>query len=240
MNQIYPKIPVSLAWSGGKDAAYALYLLMEDPVYRVVRLHTTFEEETRRVGLHGIHECLIQKQAKLIGLPLDSIYFSESGDNQAYEKSMSNYFERLKYKGVFHVAYGDIFLEDLKQYREKQLEKAGIQPVFPLWGKSTRKMIGEVIQSGFSAAICAADADKIGEDWLGEILSHDFLDALPRSVDHCGENGEFHTFCFDGPIFSEKVPISFGETVKKSYSFQDSEGKARNKHFWFKNIKLID
>lgn len=229
-----------MAWSGGKDAAYALYLLKEHPVYRVVRLHTTFGEETRRVGLHGIHECLIQRQAKLIGLPLDSIYYPASGDNQAYEKAMSDYFEGLKHEGIYHVAYGDIFLEDLKKYREKQLEKAGIQPVFPLWGTNTLQMVNGIIQSGFLTAICAADAEKVGEDLLGKVLDKEFLDDLAPSVDPCGENGEFHTFCFDGPIFSEKVPISLGETVKKSYSFQNSEGKVHNKHFWFKNIKLID
>ncbi|MGY6742219.1 MAG: Dph6-related ATP pyrophosphatase [Cecembia sp.] len=237
MSQI---ISVSLAWSGGKDSAYALHLLKMTPGYQVVRLHTTFGEETRRVGLHGIHESLIQKQASLIGLPLDSIYYPASGDNQAYEHAMSNYFKKLNALGIAHIGFGDIYLEDLKQYREKQLEKAGMQPVFPLWGKNTLQTANEIIQSGFLTLICAADADKIGEGWVGKAFSKEFLDALRPDVDPCGENGEFHTFCIDGPIFSKKVPIELGETLKKGYSFQDSDGKLHEKQFWFKNIKLID
>ncbi|EKB49045.1 diphthine--ammonia ligase [Cecembia lonarensis] len=233
-------IPISLAWLGGKDSAYALYHLNMTRGYQVVRLHTTFGEETKRVGLHGIDESLIQKQASLLGLPLYSIYYPASGDNQAYEKAMAEYLEQLKLEGIFHLAYGDIFLEDLKQYREKQLEKAGVQPVFPLWGRNTLQLINEFIQLGFMTAICAADADKVGEGWLGKVLDKEFLDALPPSVDPCGEHGEFHTFCFDGPIFSEKVPIEMGDTLKKSYSFKDNKGKIHSKQFWFKNIKLID
>lgn len=233
-------IPISLSWSGGKDSAYALYILNMTPGYQVVRLHTTFGEETKRVGLHGIHESLIQKQASLIGLPLDSIYYPASGDNQAYEHAMSDYFKKLKAQGIAHIGFGDIYLEDLKQYREKQLKKAGVKPVFPLWGRNTLQMVNEFIQSGFLTVICAADGDKIGEDWLGKVLSKEFLDALRPDVDPCGENGEFHTFCVDGPIFSEKVPIEIVETLKKGYSFQDSEGNIQSKQFWFKNIKLID
>lgn len=237
MSQI---IPISLAWSGGKDSVYALHMLNETPGYQVVRLHTTYGEETRRVGLHGIHESLIQKQASLIGLPLDSIYYPATGDNQAYEHAMSIYFKKLKVQGIAHIGFGDIYLEDLKQYREKQLHKAGMKPVFPLWGKNTLQTVNEIIQCGFLTLICAADADKIDEVWLGKALSKEFLDALNPDVDPCGENGEFHTFCIDGPIFSEKLPIKLGETLKKSYSFQDSDGKVLEKQFWFKNIKLID
>ena len=237
MSQI---IPVSLAWSGGKDSAYALHLLDMTPGYQVVRLHTTFGEETRRVGLHGIHESLIQKQASLVGLPLDSIYYPASGDNRAYEKAMSDYFKRLKVLGIDHIGFGDIYLEDLKHYREKQLEQAGIRPVFPLWGKDTLQMVNEIIQSGFLTVICAADADKIEQDWMGKVLDREFLNALRPDIDPCGENGEFHTFCVDGPIFSEKVPIELGEILMNDYSFHDSEGNLHRKQFWFKNIKLID
>jgi uncharacterized protein (TIGR00290 family) len=234
------KNPVSLAWSGGKDSAYALHMLNHTSGYKVVRLHTTFGEETKRVGLHGIHETLIQKQASLIGLPLDTIYYPSSGDNQAYEKAMLEYFKKLKAHGIDHIAFGDIYLEDLKQYREKLLGNAGIKPVFPLWGRDTLDLVNEIIQNGFLTAICAANAEKVRENCLGEVLSEEFLGDLDPSVDPCGENGEFHTFCFEGPVFSEKLPIDFGETLKKSYSFQDSKGKVHHKHFWFKNIMLID
>lgn len=234
------KIPISLAWSGGKDSAYSLYVLNKTSEFQVVRLHTTLVEGTKRVGLHGIQESLIHKQASLIGLPLDTIYYPESGDNQAYEKAMTGYLRQLKQEGIFHVAYGDIYLEDLKQYREAQLEKAGIQPIFPLWGRNTRQIVNKILHSGFLTAICAADADKIDKCWLGKVLNQEFLDALAPSVDPCGENGEFHTFCFGGPIFSEKISILLGETIARSYSYEDSQGEVHKKQFWFKNIKLID
>lgn len=231
-------VKVSLSWSGGKDSALALWYLLRDPQFEVVRLHTVFGEETRRVGMHGIRETLVQKQAEAAGLSLDSIYFPASGDNTAYEKAMSDYLDAILENGINYVAYGDIFLEDLKKYRESRLGEKGIKAVFPLWGKNTAVLSREFLDLGFSTLICAADADKIFRNDVGKAFDHGFLAGLDQSIDPCGENGEFHTFCFRGPVFNEDLPVYASATIKKSYTYQDADGETKEKHFWFSEIEL--
>ncbi len=233
-------IQISLSWSGGKDSAFALWKLQQDSRYRVVRLHTTFGEETRRVGLHGIHEKLIEQQAEAIGLPLDKIYYPASGDNQAYEKAMNFYLDELETADIQHIGYGDIFLEDLRKYREDQLASRNFNAVFPLWKMDTTLLAAKFIESGFQTIICAADADKIGEDWIGKIFVHEFLKNLPVNVDPCGENGEFHTFCFDGPIYKMPIPFGKGKVVSKSYKFKKEDGIAAEKKYWFQEVLVCD
>lgn len=234
------KTKISFAWSGGKDSALALWKLMQDGKYEVVCLHTTFGEDTKRVGLHGIHESLIQQQAESIGLPLDKLYYPASQTNAAYEKTMSEYLESLEERGVNHIAFGDIFLEDLKKYREAQLEEKGFKGVFSLWGGDTQELLDEFLESGFQTLVCAADADIFEEGHVGEQLSQGLIQGLKKPIDPCGENGEFHTFCFDGPIFEKPVRFEKGETITKKYTFKTDDGVEHSKQFWFKELKVLD
>jgi uncharacterized protein (TIGR00290 family) len=230
------KIKISMSWSGGKDSAFALWELMNDPRFEVSRLHTTFGEESRRVGMHGIHESLVEQQAKSIGLPLDKIYYPASGDNQAYEKAINTYLDTLKTDGIDSIAYGDIYLEDLKAYRKQQLSKRGFNAIFPLWKKDTAQVARDFIAAGFQTLICAADTDLITKEWLGKIFNLDFLKNLPDQVDPCGENGEFHTFCYDGPLFKKPIRVGTREVLSKSYHFTTTEGKKIEKQFWFADL----
>lgn len=232
------KIKISLSWSGGKDSAYTLYQLLQDDRYEVVNLHTTFGEESRRVGMHGIHEELIEVQAEALGLPLVKIYYPASGDNRAYENAINLFLDNLKQNDIHHIAYGDIFLEDLRKYREDQLAKKDFRAIFPLWKKDTKTLAEKFIEEGFKTKICAADADLIDEMWVGHDFDSQFLSSLPSSVDPCGENGEFHSFCYAGPIFNKDIPIRIQEKVKKSYSFRYADGKEGEKWFWFAGLEL--
>ncbi|WP_194777671.1 adenine nucleotide alpha hydrolase [Pararhodonellum marinum] len=234
----YASIPVSLSWSGGKDSAFALWKLNQSPEYQVVRLHTTFGQETRRVGLHGIHESLIEAQALAVGLPLDKLYYPASADNQAYEKAINAYLNTLASQDIRHLAYGDIFLEDLRQYREKQSAAKNMETLFPLWGIDTQKLAQEFIQNGFRTLICAADSEKIQKKWMGKAFDPDFLAGLPPDLDPCGENGEFHTFCVDGPIFSQSVAVKMKEIISKSYSFTLANGEEKKQEYWFADLHL--
>lgn len=226
-----------MSWSGGKDSAFALWKLMNNPRYEVTRLHTTFGEESRRVGMHGIHESFVEQQAKSIGLPLDKIYYPSSGNNDEYEKAINTYLDILKTEDIETIAYGDIYLEDLKIYREQQLAKRDLKALFPLWKRDTKEVAENFITEGFQTLICAADADLIEEKWIGELFSLEFLKNLPEKVDPCGENGEFHTFCFDGPIFQNPIAAIKKQTISKSYHFKTEEGKEIEKKFWFAEIE---
>ncbi|HSJ67916.1 MAG TPA: hypothetical protein VK921_09590, partial [Anditalea sp.] len=157
-------------------------------------------------------------------------------DNMAYEKAINRFLDDLKQEGVHHIAYGDIFLEDLRKYREVQLAKKDFRALFPLWEKDTAVLAADFIDQGFKTIICAADADKIDQEWVGRDFDTQFLAALPDDVDRCGENGEFHSFCYDGPIFKESVKVQVGEKIKKSYSFKYADGTEGEKWFWFAEI----
>lgn len=231
-----PKIQVSLSWSGGKDSAFALWHLLQDERYEVLRLHTTFGEQTRRVGMHGIAEKLIEMQADALGFPLDKIYYPASGDNKAYEKAIHAYLDQLGDMGIRHIAYGDIFLEDLRKYREDKLADRGFFGVFPLWKIPTGDLANAFIRAGFKTKICAADADLISEEWVGRDFGFEFLKSLSEKIDPCGENGEFHSFCYDGPIFSKPILIQVEKIISQSYDIQLSNGEKGKKHFWFAEI----
>lgn len=235
-----PPIKVSLSWSGGKDSAFALWHLSQDGRYEVQRLHTTFGESSRRVGMHGISEALIEMQAAALGLPLDKIYYPASGDNQAYEKAINSYLDDLAEASIYYLAYGDIFLEDLRKYREDNLASRGFTAVFPLWKKPTDEVVKAFIHAGFKSVICAADANLIQKDWVGRDIDAEFLDSLPSSVDPCGENGEFHSFCYDGPIFHQPVAVETEKVISQSYDIILAGGKRFEKKFWFAEIALSE
>lgn len=183
--------------------------------------------------MHGIAEDLVEKQAEALGLPLDKIYYPASGDNLAYEKAINSYLDQLQAAGVRHLAYGDIFLEDLRKYREEKLADRGFVAVFPLWQRPTAELARDFVKAGFRTVICAADADLIAKDWVGRDFDLDFLESLPIGVDPCGENGEFHTFCYAGPIFSGPISIAIEKIIEQSYDIQLSNGDRDKKRFWF-------
>lgn len=205
-------------WSSGKDSSFALYHLLQEQKYEVEILLNTVGEETKRIGMHGLREELLIRQAKAIGIPLEIIYLSASTSHEAYNKLMAKSMTQMKNRGIYAAAFGDIFLEDLKKYREEQLNKVGIEAVFPLWKKNTKELIAQFLDQGFKTKIVAADARYFSKDTVGADLTLELLETFPPEVDPCGENGEFHTFCYDGPIFQYPVQFEIGRKVKKSYS----------------------
>lgn len=206
------RIPIALAWSGGKDCSLALHRLLQDEVYEVKCLLSTFNAKYRRLSMHGIREALIEAQAESAGLALKKVYVEE-GTNAEYELRMGEAMLALRAEGISTLAFGDIFLEDLRTYRERQLERAGMQGVFPLWKENTKELLTTFIALGFEAWTCCVNDAFLKEEWAGRKIDALFAAGLPPGVDPCGENGEYHSFCADGPVFSFPVPIEKGETV---------------------------
>lgn len=222
------KKKVSLSWSGGKDSAMALYTILKKEKFEVVSLHTSFDAASKRVGLHGVPEILIEKQAAAIGLPLEKIYLPNNA-NGGYEKVMKAFCQRQKQSGVEAIIFGDIFLEDLKAYRERQLKTVGIEAIFPLWGSSTLELVNEFISLGFETLICCLNTQAIPKDYLGKTLDKGLVGKIAQNADPCGENGEFHTFVYKGPIFQTPVHYRIGSPILKSYPFKkEQNGKIVN------------
>ncbi|GAB4261522.1 MAG: diphthine--ammonia ligase [Vicingaceae bacterium] len=208
---------VALSWSGGKDAAMALYTLLQDNSVEVKCLFTTIYKPLNRVSMHGVPFHLIKKQIEAVGIEWIPMYI-ENKTNQHYEKALTETLIELKEKfEITHFAFGDIFLEDLKQYREQQLQKVGLEAIFPIWKQDTSQLAKKVLQLGFKTKICCIDLSKIPEALIDYDYSEAFLNQLPKDVDPCGENGEFHTFCYDGPVFSKEVVFKANGTTIKSY-----------------------
>lgn len=206
-----------LNWSSGKDAALSLYKLQQDSEYSVEKIVTTVNTDFDRISMHGIRTELLIKQAENIGLPLHQIRLHGEVSMEEYNKVMEMETNKLLDEGFTHSVFGDIFLEDLKLYREKYLEEIGLQAVFPLWKQSTEKLLEEFISEGFKAIVVCVNTNKLDRSFCGRMLDKDFLNDLPEDVDPCGENGEFHTFVFDGPIFKKPIDFKIGEMVEKSY-----------------------
>ncbi|RFN58059.1 Dph6-related ATP pyrophosphatase [Marixanthomonas ophiurae] len=230
-----------LNWSSGKDSVLAYYLLKNNPDYNVSKLVTTINTAVSRVSMHGLQEALLDAQAKSMGLPLQKIYLPEKTSMQLYNSKMQEATQKLKSEGFTHAAFGDIFLEDLKKYREEQLEKVGLQTIFPLWKKDTTTIMKEFLSLGFKAITVCVNAKLLDESLVGREVNEQFLTDLPDTVDPCGENGEFHTFVYDGPIFNHPVSFEIGEKVSKSYSpskdndddcFTD-DNKSWDTKFWY-------
>ena len=211
---------VTISWSGGKDSAFALHKIIVDGEHEVVNLHTVIDEETKRVGLHGVREGLIEEQAENIGLPLTKIYLSKTGDHKAYESLMTSYYRQCARQGIEGVVFGDIFLEDLKKYREELLKPSGLTPLFPLWKSNSAELFEEIIRMGFKTLICSANAALFDKSQLGMTMELTTPELFKDGVDIGGENGEYHTFVFDGPIFKKRIALDLGEIVEKKYSFQ--------------------
>ena len=228
-------------WSTGKDAALALYKLMQDENYDVSSLLTSVNAHYNRVSMHGVRRELVEAQARAIGLPLRTIELPEMPDMETYEKEMERVVKALKQDRFTHAAFGDIFLEDLKAYREKQLKAVGIDCVFPLWKQDTKALLKEYLRLGFRSVIVCIKSDLLDASYAGRVIDENFIDELPENVDCCGENGEFHTFCFDGPIFDKPIPIRIGERTFKEYQNPNQDEVHENKKnmgFWFCDLEL--
>jgi uncharacterized protein (TIGR00290 family) len=215
-------IPVVLCWSGGKDSAMALHVLRNAPEYDVVALLTTVTRDFDRISMHGVRRALLHRQAAALGLPVDEVWISAGAANSEYEAQMGAVLARYRERGIATVAFGDIFLEDLRTYREENLRRVGMQAIFPIWKRETRALADEFISLGFRSCTCCVDSRKLDESFLGRVIDESFLAALPPDVDPCGENGEFHSFTFAGPIFEQPIPVQSGETVcRDSFLFRD-------------------
>lgn len=214
-------LPVILSWSGGKDSALALHYLLQNPDFEVIGLMTAIGAATQRVTMHGVPVTLMEAQAEAIGLPMDVIEIPADLSNQAYEKVVAEQLKGYIKKGIMHMAFGDIFLEDLRKYREENNAKAGMKSIFPLWKKDTKLLVQEFIAEGFKAAVVCIDPTSINKSFAGADLDQNFIDALPAESDPCGENGEYHSFVYDGPIFNHPVHIKKGKVFERSYAGSD-------------------
>jgi uncharacterized protein (TIGR00290 family) len=207
---------VAMSWSGGKDSALALHELMRDPRYEVVALMTSVSEEYRRISHHGVREELLDAQARAIGLPLVKIYLP-SGQatpctNEVYERIMGAALEDFRARGIYTIGFGDLFLEDLRAWREGNLAKAGMTGVFPIWKRDTRQLARQVIAMGFRAILSCVEG-KVGPGFAGRAFDERLLEDLPDGIDPCGEYGEFHSFVHDGPCFARPVAVTIGQTI---------------------------
>jgi uncharacterized protein (TIGR00290 family) len=214
--------PVLFCWSGGKDSALALHALSHRADVRVTGLLTTVTDEYDRISMHGVRRGLLLQQAQFLGLPLHEVRIPLQCVNPIYESRMEQALRAHLAEGVRTVAFGDIFLEDLREYRERNLGKLDMRAIFPIWKHDTRELAREFCQQGFRAIAVCIDSKKMDRSFAGRELTADFFSDLPAGVDPCGENGEFHTFVFAGPIFSRAIGVQRGEVVDRGgFTFCD-------------------
>jgi uncharacterized protein (TIGR00290 family) len=204
---------VLMSWSGGKDSVLALHKIIGMDGYEVEALITTVTAEFDRVSMHGVRRTLLHAQASSLGLPLEEVWIPKDASNEVYEAQVKAMLLKHRDKGIEDVAFGDLFLQDIRSYREDRLAQIEMRGLFPLWGQDTSKLAVEFIERGFRAVVCCTDPKTLGKEFCGKEFDHSFLESLPSSVDPCGENGEFHTFVYAGPNFKNEVAITKGEVV---------------------------
>jgi uncharacterized protein (TIGR00290 family) len=219
---------VLFCWSGGKDSAMALNVLRQQRDLRVAALLTTVTEGYERISMHGVRRTLLQRQAEATGLPLYEVPIPPQCFNPVYEARMREALLSQKKNGVHCVAFGDIFLQDLREYRERNLAQVEMKAIFPIWKRDTRELTQEFCAMGFRAIAVCIDSTKLSREFAGRELDESFFRDLPAGVDPCGENGEFHTFVYDGPIFSIAIAVERGEVVERDkFYFCDLKEKLR-------------
>lgn len=211
--------PVLFCWSGGKDSAMALETLRQDSEVRIVALLTTVTEGYERISMHGVRRELLAEQAESLGLALDEVRIPPQCVNAIYEARMEEALRAHYEKGVRRVAFGDIFLEDLRAYRGKNLARINMTAIFPIWKRDTRELVREMIAQGYRAITVCVDGKALDRSFAGRELDETFFSALPANADPCGENGEFHSFVYDGPGFRRPVPFSVGEVIGRDGFF---------------------
>jgi uncharacterized protein (TIGR00290 family) len=204
-----------LAWSSGKDSAWALHTVRQEHEFDVVALLTTVNRTHKRVAMHAVRESLLELQAEATGLPLIKVPIPSPCSNEIYEQGMSEAMAKARVEGVLHVIFGDLFLADIRAYRETQLAKCGMTPVFPLWKRETRQLAEDMLAGGLSAYLTCVDPRQLDRRFAGRRFDRELLAELPASVDPCGENGEFHTFANAGPMFRSEIAVEVGEIVER-------------------------
>ena len=222
-------------WSSGKDSALALYKVLREDQFEITSLLTSINREFQRISMHGVPVSLLEKQAESLGFPLIKMELPKEPTMEEYREIMAKTMNEIKSGGVTHSIFGDIFLEDLKKYREEQLSTIGMKAVFPLWKKNTTELIHEFLDLGFKTIVTCVNETYLDKSFAGRIIDKDFINDLPANVDPCGENGEFHTFTFDCPLFKSPISFHIGETVKKTYPKPktDEESEDGEYVFWF-------
>jgi uncharacterized protein (TIGR00290 family) len=216
-----PKPKAVMNWSGGKDSALALYKILRENEFDVKYLLTSINSHRQRISMHGVRRELLHRQAEAVGIELIELFLPEMPSMEIYENELNKTLDFLIEKGITHSIFGDIFLHDLREYREKQLQRKNLQAVFPLWQIPTENLINEFIDSNFKAVTVCIDAAKLDESFCGRIVDKNFVADLPKSVDVCGENGEFHTFVYDAPFFKNPVEIEIGEVISREYKTEE-------------------
>ena len=204
-----------LSWSSGKDSAWALHLLRQRDDVEVIGLFTTVNAEFQRVAMHAVRLELLKLQAEAVGLPLETLNIPNPCSNQQYESVMKEFVDASRERGIRCMAFGDLFLQDIRAYREANLKDTGITPLFPLWEIPTDRLARQMISEGLRAYLTCIDPKKMPARFAGREFGPSFLDELPESVDPCGENGEFHTFAVAGPMFKKPVGVHLGEVVER-------------------------
>jgi uncharacterized protein (TIGR00290 family) len=235
-------------WSSGKDSALALYKVLQNPEFEISCLLTSVNQQFQRISMHGVRVELLQQQAKSIGLPLEIMQIPEMPSMEDYEAVMKQTLTKLKNQGITHSIFGDIFLEDLRKYREDKLAEMDFKGVFPLWKIPTTDLIQEFIDLGFKTIVVCVNERFLDKSFVGRVIDQDFINDLPENVDVCGENGEFHTFTFDGPIFSKPIAFEIGEVIYRKYekpkedssntACDTSDSTAFDYGFWYCDLLL--
>jgi uncharacterized protein (TIGR00290 family) len=213
-----PKPKAIFNWSGGKDSSLALYRVLQQGEYEISNLVTSVSEKYQRVSQHGVRVELLEQQASSIGIPLHKLIMPDFPSMEVYNKMMMDALLNFKKEGIEHSIFGDIFLEDLRKYREDRLALAGFKGIFPLWKISTKELADEVINLGFKAVIVCIDEKHLDKSFVGREFDRQFLNDLPEKVDLCGEYGEFHSFVYDGPIFQKPIPFTKGDILYRKYT----------------------
>jgi uncharacterized protein (TIGR00290 family) len=204
-----------VAWSGGKDSAWMLHVLRGDPEIEVAGLFTTVNEDSERVAVHEVRVSLLGEQARSTGVALHTVSIPRPCPNETYERVMAQFTDRARAEGVTHLAFGDLFLEDIRRYRERQFTQSGMALLFPLWGQPTRKLAEEMTAAGLRAWIVCVDSRRAPREWAGRVFDEQFVREVPEGVDACGENGEFHTFVFDGPMLRQRISGRPGPMIER-------------------------
>ncbi|BAV07088.1 MJ0570-related uncharacterized domain-containing protein [Filimonas lacunae] len=221
-------------WSGGKDSSLCLLQVLRNKQYHVGTLLTSVNATHDRISMHGVRRSLLMQQARAMNLPLTTIELPEQPSMETYEAILMEKIHQLQHDRYTHALFGDIFLEDLKQYREAQLARAGITGVFPLWKRDTRELMQEFIQAGFKAIVVCVNEQYLDKNFCGRMIDESFVRDLPPHVDICGENGEYHSFVFDGPLFMHPITCTLGETVYRQYPAPESDNNTTQQYgFYF-------
>ena len=223
-------------WSGGKDSAHALWRAMRSERYEIVALLTTVNRSTLRSTMHGIPTELLRAQADRIGIPLHTVDLTPKGDMEDYSAAMDRAVRRYREEGVTHFIFGDIFLHDVRTYREKQLAPYGIEVIEPLWGRTSGQIMEEFLASGLETVIVTTTADVLGREFIGRRIDAKLVADLPEGVDPCGENGEYHTFCYGGGMFRTRGPFTLGAPMQQSYPVMPDDGTERFYTYWFADL----